>query len=126
MRRSIEDETLKNIAILIEYCQNSSASETPIKPGDEANDRKSEEGLSPQKLLEALYHTCIALEKDNQYLYALLARAEHKLRWHDDREIKQAAEGKIVINLLSNANRVIATLMEFIASERGHENERKA
>ena len=114
-RRSIEEVTLENIATLIEHCRVNSIPETSTKDVASVQYCASTKEPTPQQLIESLYHTCIALDKDAQYLYALLARAEHKLRWHEDREIKQAAERKAIAKLLANANQTITTLVDIIA-----------
>ena len=117
-RRSIEEEMLENIATLIEYCRVNSIAETSAIDSNVAQNSGIQNKPTPQQLIETLYHTCIALDKDSQYLYALLARAEHKLRWYEDKEIKQVAEKKIIVKLLASANKTIAALIDVIASKK--------
>jgi len=113
--RSLEQKTIENIATILSYCREISTAGEQQQIRDEAIGDQEARIPTIQELIEGLYNSCIELEKDNQYLYVVLARVEHKLRWHEDREERQTIEHNFMIKALSKANITIAKLAAIAA-----------
>jgi hypothetical protein len=107
--RSLDEIAIENISTIIKHYEKSSRTKIVDKQSDPAG---SKNGRSPtqQELIEGLYQSCIALEKDNRYLYVLLARAHHKIRWHEDQQAKYKTERDLVIKVITEANQAISRL----------------
>ena len=115
-RRSLEEKTIEEIATILSYCNKFTKSSTQALTQSNGENGKAARNPTQQELTEVLYQSCIALEKDNQYLYVLLARAEHKLRWHEDRERRQGLEMSILTKALSMANITLSRLTGITAA----------